>query len=893
YGRNLTRQQRNEWDKVNGRFRTLTFNEPVEQMLLIASKVLGQTQKEVPDNLSDLMDTIDRARVYPLRDYFDLETTENLFPLDPLAGAVITMALQLYGQNERSLFTFLHSEETQGVNAFLTERGDNYFHVGAVYDYLFHHLHFFLETTANRHHMKWRAIRESLEVLDGEDYAHKEEAQLLLKVIGLLALFAPQGANLDTDFLNEYLAITAEVTEVEAALAYLEKKHLIRYTRFNRRYSMTIGTDLDFSEALEKAEAELAGEALPVLGMVQEALQNPATYLAAKEISYQVGTPRFFAVHVSDRLAKIATPWGETDGIIQLLFSKDITEEEVKATSREGYPAVLFGLYTEVGHLEFLLLELAKVRKVMEDNLEDRAALRELKRDETQYLQALAARIHQDLFSGQAPIQWYWQGENKTPANRKAYNQLLSKIMRETYPATPQFRNEMVNKSRLSSALATARKALVVQLLANPYEEDLGIPDQSFPPEKTVYRALLRETGMHFPKDGGYQWRAPQKGSGIESLWEASQAFLETTRSGKRLVADFVESLLAPPYKLKQGLVEFWVPIFLFIQHNEYALYGENDQYIPKLTPDILDLVVKTPQKYNVKAFNLSEINEEVFRKYRQLLDLDPTVGMGGEQYTATVRPFLTFYRGLSPYAQATRQITVEAQNLRQAMKQAKDVEKALFEDFPEALHFRMEDLRGNEKKIEDYRDHLQAAIDQLKHADRDLKDHISGFISQSIAHEDLTIDDWKARLQNRYTDLPSHRLGPEQVRWLKRMQSTIEEPNAYLDSLVQGVCGKKLDKFTDEDIPRFQDQWKAALHALDNLVEVSEHAESVPQDEEIFKVELTSLGAGTQAEQIRVPKARLAEAQGHVEKLKAALGTDRDLLIAILYKLLHEEHDK
>lgn len=47
YARTLTESQRNEWTKVKGRFKEIVFNEPVEQLLYLASKRIEKLQREV------------------------------------------------------------------------------------------------------------------------------------------------------------------------------------------------------------------------------------------------------------------------------------------------------------------------------------------------------------------------------------------------------------------------------------------------------------------------------------------------------------------------------------------------------------------------------------------------------------------------------------------------------------------------------------------------------------------------------------------------------------------------------------------------------------------------------------------------------------------------------
>ncbi|MEX1015007.1 MAG: hypothetical protein WDZ80_07685, partial [Candidatus Paceibacterota bacterium] len=68
YAHGLDLQQRKEWDKVRGRLKELTFNEPVEQLLYIASEYLKDEDAEWKNlNFDDLIKTIDLAKVFPLK----------------------------------------------------------------------------------------------------------------------------------------------------------------------------------------------------------------------------------------------------------------------------------------------------------------------------------------------------------------------------------------------------------------------------------------------------------------------------------------------------------------------------------------------------------------------------------------------------------------------------------------------------------------------------------------------------------------------------------------------------------------------------------------------------------------------------------------------------------
>lgn len=72
YAVSLSKTQRNEWDKVRGRLKEITFNEPVEQLLLLAAERISSRQGEVKKSrtFNQLFDSIARSKTFPLNDYF-------------------------------------------------------------------------------------------------------------------------------------------------------------------------------------------------------------------------------------------------------------------------------------------------------------------------------------------------------------------------------------------------------------------------------------------------------------------------------------------------------------------------------------------------------------------------------------------------------------------------------------------------------------------------------------------------------------------------------------------------------------------------------------------------------------------------------------------------------
>jgi len=99
-------------------------------------------------------------------------------------------------------------------------------------------------------------------------------------------------------------------------------------------------------------------------------------------------------------------------------------------------------------------------------------------------------------------------------------------------------------------------------------EEDLGFPKDNFPPEKTIYLTLLKDTGIHRFAGDVYTLAEPQENSFL-NLWKKCEAFLESAKSVQKNLQEFLNLLSEKPFKLKQGFIDFWLPTFLFIKRED------------------------------------------------------------------------------------------------------------------------------------------------------------------------------------------------------------------------------------------------------------------------------------------------------------------------------------
>ena len=157
--------------------------------------------------------------------------------------------------------------------------------------------------------------------------------------------------------------------------------------------------------------------------------------------------------------------------------------------------------------------------------------------------------------------------------------------------------------------------------------------------------------------------------------------------------------------------------------------------------------------------------------------------------------------------------------------------------------------------------------------------ERFESFINTEFIGEQVNFEDYKTNLQNRYKKLKKHLCLPIQKTFIQRLDSQLDDKNAWLNSISQSVVGKPLNNFKDEDEFALYDKFKTLISDLDSLTNLSE--EDVNEEtEEAFGIEFSSFSGGIKKSFIRLPKAKSFEANSMQENIKKLLTKDKTLLL-------------
>lgn len=885
YAFSLSSAQRQEWTKVKGRFKEITFNEPVEQLLYLAAESLqGQKNisKDQAKKIKKALYLIEETKAFNINPDYAGDIAQKLSPLDLIAANVLTLTLQKYGQNERSLFTFL---ETEGK--LTNESYSEIFHLGEVYDYLINNFYSFLNSRYNPDFAVWVSLKNAIEAVELQWVGNHTDAAKIIKTIGLLNLTANYGSVLDRTFLFTYAREIMDIEGADEVIEELEKKKIIIFRAYNSRFSLFEGTDLDITEALTLAENKIS-EVVDVVGLLQK--EYDFSPLLAKSYSYKTGTPRLFEFIISEQPTS-QLPEGETDGYINLIFNSAIKEADIFEQSGAQPEAILYSYFNNYDVIKNQLFEIEKTRKVIEENIGDKVAIKELNNILDHQKRLLNHYVINNLYNNNPDISWIFNGKKHEVANKKDFNKLLSFISFEVYSKTPQFKNELVNRHKISSTIHTAKKNYLKKLCNEWDREDLGFEDSRFPPEKTIYLTLLKENGLE-PYTEDLEGRNEKlNNSSFIHVWNTSKDFLESTRKNKRPISELSQILSKRPFKLKQGVTDFWLASFLFLKRNDFALFGESG-YIPYLTDEILELVIKYPTDYQMKAFDLEGVKLDLFNSYRVFLNQAVSDKPSNDTFIETVKPFLVFYRDLKPFAKETKRLSKPALAIRTAIANSKEPEKTFFEDFPMALGYSISALQGSQESFNTYIEKLQSAIREIRKSLDNLYDRLEEFIQEEILGEKVDFEEYKAELQKRYGKVKKHLCLPHQKTFLMRIDSPLDERNLWLSSIAQSLIGTPLENINDNQEIKLYDKFKEVIIELDSLNRIAASGFDESKEDAI-EIEMSSFGNEKSKNLIRLPKSKIQEVEGLHGKLEKSLTGDKRTDIFALASLLKKLMDQ
>ncbi len=805
-----------EWAKVRGRYETITFLESPAHLLKLMARAIDHRAGYSQTTLFRANQVHERAEsVSRLARGDDPERAKHLeacFPLNPVVALCVGPLFRLrLGQNERSLFSFLASNEPGGFQSYLKHAGDRTEERPYCLDHLYDYV---VDNTTARaggggRARIWAATEEAIARLPKDAEALDER---ILKALAVLAATADAaGLSASKEVLS--LGLTESADKVGRRVDRLKEASLLVYRKYKQGYQVWDGSDLDIDQIIERS-AETVRSGGGFAAQIQRLY--PAFPVVASRHYHHTGTLRFLdARYVSpDQVGSPIDGPAAGDGSLLLVLpdrEDQLRDIELRLPAqkapRRARPTVV-ALPGTVGALLDGVVDVLAIDHALKNTPEldgDPVARRELEVRRNNAADALSSAIARSFGSDRAGsgVRWFYNGEVRSVAGRPSA--AASAIFDEVYKQAPKILNELVNREELSSAAAAARHTLMKLMLTSSDQEQLGI--DGHPPELSLYRSVLSATRLHREVEGQWQLTEPSEPL-LRKLFEHLEQLIGR-KPGKQLsFADLMQELRAPPYGVRPGVSLILIFAWYLLNEDRLFLY-EDGGLVPVVSEDLIQRLLRVPELITLQLPTGSRGADEAVTLLAQRLAVKRSKGRG-EGLFDVVRGIITVIRRLSPYAAQTQELGQPARVVRSAVKSAKDPVRLLWTDLPIALNFQSFDQpeMSQPGAAERFADGLVQALAELQGADRVLLQRIERTLRDLLRVDEEGMSFYAVLVARAHRLAESPELPTRVQQWVDLTRAmdpdNAQDRNQWLMGIGTMVIGKAPPLWGDSEANRF-----------------------------------------------------------------------------------------
>lgn len=823
YAEHLSQSAQKEWEKVAGRFDEVVFNQPLEQTAILIADALNIRLPELQKGVvarsrNDMGAMVDLGWYGAAGTKSTLkDVAARLYPLHPSVVPVLVKLFSRFGQNERSLFSFLLSNEPFGLKEFARQSvgEDRFYRIHNLYDYARYSFGHRLGREGFRSH--WNHIDSLVESFPAE---HERDLQLL-KTLGLLNLL--DSANLLPSENVLLISISGEEAEVKASVRRLKEKRVVYYRGVAGGYCLWPHTSVNLEKAYEDAVRALGRVPHRVTPLIDPYLETRP--LVARRHYIETGNLRHFDIcfcAVETLQSELKYDIEKADGRILIALCE--TEEErvaalqfVRSNDVRARGDVLCAIPSPLRVLAKLVQQVQRWQWVLAntpDLVNDSFATEEVSRQLAAARDALQQRLNCFIgvhhFTGTTELAWFRKGDEVRLRRGRELLSHLSDVCDELYPRAPRIANELVNRRTLSSAAAAARMRLIEGIFSSSAKSYLGMDPDKKPPEMSLYLSILKRGGLHKEYDE-HEWRLamPEPADDPCNVGPALrhiQSIFDARNTQRVKVSEILRDLKRPPFGIRDGLAPVLVALYAAMNEQHVAFYN-NGVFMREIAGLDAMRLIKLPETFEVQYCKIAGVRTELFERLLKILDV--TRGKTRSlELLDVVRPLCIFAAELPPFTQKTKRLSPIAVAVRSALLSAREPAVLLFRDLPAACgfaEFSSEKHPGSKKDVDLFVASLKSAISELRMAYPALHDSMK---TDLVAAFELSSDaDFRTILSRRTQPLALAITEPALKSFCSRLLDVqLPEPE-WLESLGSLVCSIPPARWSDADLERYRQE--------------------------------------------------------------------------------------
>lgn len=776
-----------EFQRIEKRFKTYYVESDKATFYRIAQEFTKNIQEELlllNMNAEDYKWILKKYNLFSELNHQETEKliVEGSYPIHPLALFLLPRLSNTFGQNERTLFTFLESDETGGLNNFISKKKDNIYYPHMLFDYFFQNsMTEFLTDDSFRSLKIFAKITKKIKI-------NKEnKGQInLLKIITLWDLsHSTNVVKLNKELLS--FGSGQSLDEVNDNLDKLVEHKMLRFNRILGQWELNEGSSVLVDELLDQERSLLKINNENRLIVLKELLERK--FYIATDYNDDKSITRFMQVTLltSDQLL-------EKDFEDKMQFEADGEIYYVIPSDQHNYFEVIEAISSIKNKLAIFAVTREKFKsiRVPLDRLIGLKAIHSNKNLLSEHtrldeeISILIAEIQFELreflkeFENfHENVSWFHEGAKIDVEYPVQLENKISDIMYDLYPETPEIRNDSVNRRTLNGMQTKAIHSVLNSVIKNPNFDHLGIEGQG--PDYLIYATVFKNNDLDVSD------LKQVMNSEYCLLRQSLLKFIKTNTKGT--VKNLENVFTSTPFGIRKPLIPL---LFAGLLRDvwEQLMFYRNGMYVTAVDAEKLYGIFNESKEYEFVFNDYSTeflqyvgVVEKIFADYESEYVRDQTIVIRASS------GLLTWLRQLPRHSQTTEKMTERLMDFKTIARrievnpinslemlqqkfqdpyQLADLKKELenhFEHFKcevtEVLYnnFQVSSLEELKNKHQTYSADLIKRNRLVKAVNTDADNFIENFASNYTGVElknwsDTTFDLFLRQMQNDYRDM-------------------------------------------------------------------------------------------------------------------------------------------
>jgi len=617
----LPKEKVDGWRGISGRFRNINLHNNYAQMYEIISEVIKKDttfwKNFVKSNQTQFNDLTVRFTKNRLIDGNNSDEVKygiyGCYPLHPVSTFILPRLSEKVAQNERTLFTFLSSEDKFTLSSFLSQiDGDFPF---LTPDYIYDYFEPLLrkEPYTSEVHKFYKLTAKVLQKVEENSLSAK-----ILKTIALIYL-VEQFEKLPpiVDIINDtYRDIVNDASKINTALTELIENECVVYLKRSNNFlkikeSSGVDIPVEIAGYIEKNRAVMQVKAILNQSSF-DSFMYPTRYNDEYEITRYFD---FTFINGSDFLE--VDDWEkriediEADGVVYAVIPKNETEiiklNTALSKLKTGAERIVFIVPNKFSDIEKLALEYEAVKKLRSLVVNDELLADEYDIYLDDLTEVLGSYINTFVRPETGGAAYYYCGKKQKIYRRSQLSELLSDICERAFSQTPVINNESINKNTLPTVAVNSRTKILMGLLATELAPSLGLTGTG--QGVSIMRSTLIQTEVVQNIESKPTINLEPANKNLTVVLRVIGNFFSNASSNNGSnFGELYARLTLPKYHigLKRGLIPIYIAVVLHLYKQNVVVKYKNDEV--KITPDLLNEINESPRDYSVI---LDDWNEE------------------------------------------------------------------------------------------------------------------------------------------------------------------------------------------------------------------------------------------------------------------------------------------